>query len=145
MFAEITLNPGGVIAWLAVGLLAGWLAGRVMNGTGYGIIGDLVVGLVGAFIGGFVFGLFVTGNSGFWGSILVAFLGACTHRRGPVRGPRADSNLIRGRRVSDQTGNEGKAEKPRPQPARILRTPERRNSVGVDRGPNAAAMYFEVL
>jgi uncharacterized membrane protein YeaQ/YmgE (transglycosylase-associated protein family) len=77
MFAEITLNPGGVIAWLVVGLLGGWLAGRVMDGTGYGIIGDLVVGLIGAFIGGFVFGLFVTGNAGFWGSILVAFLGAC--------------------------------------------------------------------
>lgn len=92
MFAEITLNPGGVIAWLAVGLLGGWLAGRVMDGTGYGLIGDLIVGLIGAFIGGFVFGLFVTGNAGFWGSILVAFLGACLLIvivrfvvRGPVR------------------------------------------------------------
>jgi uncharacterized membrane protein YeaQ/YmgE (transglycosylase-associated protein family) len=77
MFAEITLNPGGILAWLVVGLLGGWLAGRVMTGTGYGLIGDLVVGLIGALIGGFVFGLFVTGDAGFWGSILVAFLGAC--------------------------------------------------------------------
>jgi uncharacterized membrane protein YeaQ/YmgE (transglycosylase-associated protein family) len=77
MFAELTLSPGGIIAWVVVGLVGGWLAGRVMDGTGYGLIGDLVVGLIGALIGGFVFGLFVTGNAGFWGSILVAFLGAC--------------------------------------------------------------------
>ena len=77
MFAGITLHPGGIIAWLVVGLLAGWLAGRVMDGTGYGLISDLVVGLIGAFIGGFVFGLFVAGDAGFWGSMLVAFLGAC--------------------------------------------------------------------
>ena len=77
MFAEITLHPGGIIAWLVVGLIAGWLAGRVMKGTGYGVIGDLIVGLSGALIGGFLFGLIVAGDAGFWGSVLVAFLGAC--------------------------------------------------------------------
>jgi uncharacterized membrane protein YeaQ/YmgE (transglycosylase-associated protein family) len=77
MFAEITLNPGGVIAWVVVGLIAGWLAGLVMKGTGYGLFGDLVVGLIGALIGGFVCGLGVAGDAGFWGSIVVAFLGAC--------------------------------------------------------------------
>lgn len=47
-FAEITLHldPGGIIAWLAVGLIAGWLAGKVMKGAGYGLIGDIVMGLV---------------------------------------------------------------------------------------------------
>jgi len=77
-FADIVfhLNPGGIIAWLVVGLLAGWLAGFVMKGSGYGIIGDLVVGLIGAVIGGVLVGFFVTGDVGFWGSILVAFLGA---------------------------------------------------------------------
>jgi uncharacterized membrane protein YeaQ/YmgE (transglycosylase-associated protein family) len=75
--AEITFNPGGIVAWLAVGLIAGWCAGSVMKGAGYGIVGDIVTGLVGALIGGFLFGFFVTGNAGFWGSILVAFLGAC--------------------------------------------------------------------
>jgi uncharacterized membrane protein YeaQ/YmgE (transglycosylase-associated protein family) len=77
IFAEIDLAPGGIIAWLVVGLLAGFLAGFVMKGGGYGLVGDLVVGLVGSVIGGFLFGLFFTGTTGFWGSIVVAFLGAC--------------------------------------------------------------------
>jgi uncharacterized membrane protein YeaQ/YmgE (transglycosylase-associated protein family) len=71
------LEPGGIIAWLVVGLIAGWLAGVVMKGGGYGVIGDIVVGLVGAFVGGFVFSLITGGGSaGFWGSIAVAFVGA---------------------------------------------------------------------
>jgi uncharacterized membrane protein YeaQ/YmgE (transglycosylase-associated protein family) len=77
MFADITLDPGGIIAWLVVGLIAGWLAGKVMTGAGYGLIGDIVTGLIGALIGGFLFGHFVTTGEGFWGSIVVAFLGAC--------------------------------------------------------------------
>ena len=77
MFAEINLEPGGLIAWLVVGLVAGFLAGRVMRGSGYGLVGDLVVGLVGALIGGFLFGQFVTGTYALVGSIVVAFLGAC--------------------------------------------------------------------
>jgi len=78
-FADITipLHPGGWIAWLVVGLLAGWSAGFVMKGAGYGLIGDIVVGLIGAAIGGFLFGLLVPGDAGFWGSIAVAFIGAC--------------------------------------------------------------------
>jgi uncharacterized membrane protein YeaQ/YmgE (transglycosylase-associated protein family) len=76
-FAEITLDPGGVVAWVIVGLVAGFLAGRVMTGGGYGLVGDIVVGLVGALIGGFLFGQFVTGTYAFVGSIVVAFLGAC--------------------------------------------------------------------
>lgn len=71
------LNPGGIIAWIVVGLIAGWLAGVVMKGGGFGIVGDIVVGLVGALVGGFVFTLITGGGSaGFWGSILVAFIGA---------------------------------------------------------------------
>ena len=71
------LNPGGIIAWLVVGLVAGWLAGMVMKGGGYGVVGDIVVGLVGAFVGGFVFTLITGGGeAGFWGSIAVAFVGA---------------------------------------------------------------------
>jgi uncharacterized membrane protein YeaQ/YmgE (transglycosylase-associated protein family) len=73
----MTLEPGGIIAWLVVGLIAGWLAGLVMKGGGYGIIGDIVIGIVGAFVGGFVFSLITGGGSaGFWGSIAVAFVGA---------------------------------------------------------------------
>jgi uncharacterized membrane protein YeaQ/YmgE (transglycosylase-associated protein family) len=73
----MTLEPGGIIAWLVVGLVAGWLAGMVMKGGGYGVLGDIVVGLVGALVGGFVFTLITGGGTaGFWGSIAVAFVGA---------------------------------------------------------------------
>lgn len=75
--AEITLHPGGIVAWLVVGLLAGWAAGFVMKGAGYGVFGDIAMGLVGAVIGGCLFGFFATGDAGFWGSIVVAFIGAC--------------------------------------------------------------------
>ena len=43
----------GILAWLVVGLIAGWLASMVMRGGGYGLIGDIIVGIVGALIGGF--------------------------------------------------------------------------------------------
>jgi uncharacterized membrane protein YeaQ/YmgE (transglycosylase-associated protein family) len=73
----LALNPGGIISWIVIGLIAGWLAGVAMKGGGYGIIGDIIVGLIGALIGGFLFGLLVEGDTGFWGSMVVAFLGAC--------------------------------------------------------------------
>lgn len=77
MFAELSLTPGGVISWLIVGLIAGWLAGLVMRGSGYGIVLDLILGLLGGFFGGLICSLFVEGQVGFWGSIVVSFLGAC--------------------------------------------------------------------
>ena len=63
----MNLDPGGVIAWLVVGAIAGWLAGQFMRGGGYGLVGDIIVGIIGAFIGG---------SAGFVGSIVVAFVGA---------------------------------------------------------------------
>jgi uncharacterized membrane protein YeaQ/YmgE (transglycosylase-associated protein family) len=73
-----TLNPGGLIAWLIVGLVAGFLASRVMRGGGYGLIGDIVVGIVGAFLGGWLAGFLGLGTTyGFIGSIVIAFIGAC--------------------------------------------------------------------
>jgi uncharacterized membrane protein YeaQ/YmgE (transglycosylase-associated protein family) len=77
MFAEIHLDPGGIVSWLVVGLIAGWLAGVMMKGGGYGIAADVIIGLIGAVIGGFLFGMFMPGTTGFIGSIIVAFLGAC--------------------------------------------------------------------
>jgi uncharacterized membrane protein YeaQ/YmgE (transglycosylase-associated protein family) len=77
MIFGIILSPGGIIAWLVVGLIAGWLAGLMMKGSGYGVLGDIVVGLIGAFLGGLLLSFFVEGAAGFWGSILVAFVGAC--------------------------------------------------------------------
>jgi uncharacterized membrane protein YeaQ/YmgE (transglycosylase-associated protein family) len=77
VLAELALSPGGVISWIVVGLISGWLAGLMMSGGGYGIVADTLLGLVGALIGGFVSGFFITGDAGFWGSIVVAFIGAC--------------------------------------------------------------------
>jgi uncharacterized membrane protein YeaQ/YmgE (transglycosylase-associated protein family) len=72
------LNPGGLIAWIVIGLVAGWLAGVIMPGKGFGLIGDLIVGLVGAFIGGLLMDILVPdANFGFWGSLVVALIGAC--------------------------------------------------------------------
>lgn len=76
LFADVVLSPGGVISWIVVGLISGWLAGVAFQGSGYGIFGDIVLGLVGALVGGFVAGFFITGEAGFVGSIIVAFLGA---------------------------------------------------------------------
>jgi uncharacterized membrane protein YeaQ/YmgE (transglycosylase-associated protein family) len=73
-----SLNPGGLLAWLVVGLIAGFLASVVMRGGGYGIVGDIIVGVVGAFLGGFLANLLMPSAAfGFWGSVLVAFIGAC--------------------------------------------------------------------
>lgn len=72
------LNPGGIIAWLVIGVVAGWLAGVIMPGRGFGLIGDLIVGLIGAFIGGLVMDVLTPDAAfGFWGSLLVALIGAC--------------------------------------------------------------------
>jgi uncharacterized membrane protein YeaQ/YmgE (transglycosylase-associated protein family) len=73
----VALEPGGILMWLIVGLIAGWLAGQFMKGGGYGLIGDIVVGIIGAFLGGLVFSFLLPGSSvGFVGSIVVAFIGA---------------------------------------------------------------------
>src|SRR6266581_4463721 len=77
MLAAVTLSLPNVLWWLVVGLIAGFLASRVMRGGGYGLIGDIVVGLIGAFIGGLLAGLLGLGSFGLIGTIVVAFIGAC--------------------------------------------------------------------
>jgi uncharacterized membrane protein YeaQ/YmgE (transglycosylase-associated protein family) len=73
----MSLEPGGIIAWIVVGLIAGWLAGQFMKGGGYGVVGDIVVGIIGAFVGGLIFSFLMPGSSaGLIGSIVVAFIGA---------------------------------------------------------------------
>ena len=62
--------------FLIIGLIAGWLAGKIMKGSGYGVIGDLVIGIVGAFIGGWVFGLLGIASYGLVGSLVTALIGA---------------------------------------------------------------------
>jgi uncharacterized membrane protein YeaQ/YmgE (transglycosylase-associated protein family) len=62
---------------IIVGLIAGWLAGQVMKGGGYGIIVDVILGLLGGVIGGWLFGaLGIWPDAGMAGSIIVAFIGA---------------------------------------------------------------------
>src|SRR5579859_7403559 len=73
-----TLDPGGLLMWLVVGLVAGFLASRIMRGGGYGIIGDIVVGIIGAFLGGWLSGFLGFGDTyGLIGSIVIALIGAC--------------------------------------------------------------------
>mgnify|MGYP005838494733 FL=1 len=72
----MTLEPGGIISWLLIGLIAGWLAGKLTNNS-RGLAGNLILGLIGAFVGGFLFGLLgIQGNAGFLGSIVVATIGS---------------------------------------------------------------------
>jgi uncharacterized membrane protein YeaQ/YmgE (transglycosylase-associated protein family) len=77
MLAAVNLSLSNVLWWLFVGLIAGFLASRVMRGGGYGLIGDIVVGIIGAFIGGWLAGLLGFGSFGLIGTIVVAFIGAC--------------------------------------------------------------------
>jgi uncharacterized membrane protein YeaQ/YmgE (transglycosylase-associated protein family) len=70
-----------ILGWLVIGLIAGWLASVVMGRGGYGIVGDIVVGLVGAVIGGFVARLFNVGGPSAsdpfsWVSLIFAIIGA---------------------------------------------------------------------
>lgn len=67
----------GIIIWLIIGAIAGWLAGTLIKGGGFGLIGDIVVGVVGAFIGGWLAGLLgISIGGGLIASILTATAGA---------------------------------------------------------------------
>lgn len=61
---------------LAIGAVAGWLAGVIMKGSGFGLLGDIVVGIIGAFIGSFLFGLLGISAGGLIGQIITATVGA---------------------------------------------------------------------
>ena len=62
--------------FILVGLIAGWLAGKLTRGSGYGVFGDIVIGILGAFIGRFLFKLLGMSASGTIGSIVAATAGA---------------------------------------------------------------------
>ena len=65
-----------LIYFLLIGLAAGWLAGKFMKGQSFGLLGNLVVGVVGAVLGGFVFGLLGLAATGLLGSLICATAGA---------------------------------------------------------------------
>jgi uncharacterized membrane protein YeaQ/YmgE (transglycosylase-associated protein family) len=66
-----------MLGTIIIGILAGWLAGKLMRGAGFGLVGDLVLGLVGGVVGGWIFGaLNVPGPNGTIGMLAVATIGA---------------------------------------------------------------------
>jgi len=69
----------GIIAWIIIGVIAGWLTGKIMKGSGFGFLMDMVVGIIGALIGGFIsahLGLGGVGQHGLIMSIVIAVIGA---------------------------------------------------------------------
>jgi uncharacterized membrane protein YeaQ/YmgE (transglycosylase-associated protein family) len=102
-FANLVLDPGNILAWLLVGLIVGRLAGKVMPNPGHGVIGDILLGLIGALVGGALPSLFVTGGPGFWVGVLTAFIGACIF----VGGARALVVHLTARRAAKQKVGQG--------------------------------------
>jgi uncharacterized membrane protein YeaQ/YmgE (transglycosylase-associated protein family) len=66
-----------LIWFLIIGAIAGWLAGLLMKGGGFGLLGDIIVGIIGAVLGGWLFGVLgISAGGGLVGSLIVAFIGA---------------------------------------------------------------------
>jgi len=66
----------GLIMFLIIGAVAGWLAGNLMKGGGFGVVGNIAVGVIGAFLGGFLFSILGLSTSGYLGSLIMATVGA---------------------------------------------------------------------
>jgi len=65
-----------IILFLLIGIAAGWLAGQIMKGKGFGLVGNLIVGVVGALLGGYIFGALGVSAYGLIGSLISALVGA---------------------------------------------------------------------
>lgn len=70
------MTTENLIIFLLIGLVSGWLAGQVVKGYGFGVIGNILVGICGAFLGGYLFPRLGLNISGILGSIIYAFIGA---------------------------------------------------------------------
>jgi uncharacterized membrane protein YeaQ/YmgE (transglycosylase-associated protein family) len=91
------------VLFILIGLIAGALAGRIVSGHGFGFVGDIVVGVIGAFLGGWLFSTFLgtAGGGGVLMSLVVAFIGAIVPPRGDSTGPlRATPRLAETRPLS---------------------------------------------
>jgi uncharacterized membrane protein YeaQ/YmgE (transglycosylase-associated protein family) len=70
----------GLFTWIIVGAIAGWLAGKVMKGRGFGLLGNIVIGVIGALVGGWLAGSLLNISNAISGfnvqTILIAFLGS---------------------------------------------------------------------
>jgi uncharacterized membrane protein YeaQ/YmgE (transglycosylase-associated protein family) len=73
---ENNVEADSLFAVLVIGGIAGWLAGKILKGKGFGLIGNIAVGIVGAFVGGFLLGFLGLSAGGFFGSIITATIGA---------------------------------------------------------------------
>ncbi|MCG7610610.1 MULTISPECIES: GlsB/YeaQ/YmgE family stress response membrane protein [Mycobacterium] len=72
-----TLTSVGWIGYIIIGALAGWIAGKIVDGGGAGILMNIVIGVVGALIGGFLLSFFVdTASGGWWFTLFTAILGS---------------------------------------------------------------------
>lgn len=72
----VGVSSRGVLGWIIIGLLAGWLAGHLTRGRGFGCVVDVILGLIGAVIGGWIFTRLGIVTWGFWGSLAAATVGA---------------------------------------------------------------------
>ncbi|MDO8430831.1 MAG: hypothetical protein Q7S58_00325 [Candidatus Binatus sp.] len=67
-----------MFAWIFIGLISGWLAGKIVNGNGYGVMADIALGLVGGIVGGMIFAILGVQAHNFVGAILMSTAGATT-------------------------------------------------------------------
>jgi len=72
----MVLAPMSILGWLVIGLLAGWLAGRIVKGGGFGLIGNMVVGILGACVGGYILPRLGIVPDSTFGNFFAATLGA---------------------------------------------------------------------
>ena len=81
---------------LVIGAVAGWLAGVLVKGGGFGLLGNIVIGVIGAFIGGFIFGLLGIAAGGILGAIVSATIGAVVGRAPRIqRQPMQTGDVVR--------------------------------------------------
>jgi len=80
MFADkvyfVGVDSRGLLGWIIIGLLAGWIAGHLTRGRGFGCVVDIILGLIGAVVGGWIFMRLGIVAWGFWGSLAAATVGA---------------------------------------------------------------------
>jgi len=72
----VGVSTNGLISWIIIGLIAGWVAGKISRGQGFGCIVNIILGLVGAVVGGWIFSKLGILMWGFWGSLAAATVGA---------------------------------------------------------------------
>ena len=72
----VIFESRGFLGWILIGLLAGWLAGKVSRGRGFGCVTNIILGLVGAVVGGWLFSRLGIVTWGFWGSLAAATVGS---------------------------------------------------------------------